>query len=769
MIEPPAPPHTGPIDTSPDRLPGTDSAPESRTGGSLSVRFLLSFLFVLALLRVLFLLATLDPAEERVMEVLDPAGLAWEGGPARPLYDREELYTATAGEAIRRQFGLPATVYQFMPYGGGSLVTALLSIPVQALFGPHYLAFKLIPLLVTLFGAIFWTQLAAWIWGTRSAWIFAGLYLLAPSVFVRTMWIAKGDHSEAATWIGGSLLLAACAARSVAADGSRSSLLRSPAHRYAFACGLAVGFGIFLTYSTVPVLIAVLGSALLLSRMRPPRVWLAGGAGLVIGLAPWIWNLARTGGDALRVYSRPLGASESASEAWSRVRLLFDDGFLASYDLPAGVREAAAAIFALSLLLGAIAMGIHVATSRRRLPPSSVSAAAVPVSAAGAMILLGVIAHLLAYCVSAPDRSSRYLMPVYPLLLLLIAGGASVSLHRLKSLDRALGIATALALLCGIGAQLRAISEGHFRSLAAPLRSTDWALLGEIVGQKLSLDQIPQAPESARPYLWNGLGMRVFHAAERSDWKATIELFPADAREHVWEGLGIAWGQTRSVLEAAAHLDSLPPDSQRAIVRGIARYAELPLVPLARQGVDGAKTAQGMAGRHMDLLEPIRARVYALLEIHGYPPPRVASSGLSPQWKDYGMGSAAYGGIAFPGPSLWFWTDAREDPRNASTATWRGVADSFERDLRTLSPRWLLANGNRPEALASWIEGCARACSPAQSAALYEAAGRAAAAAWEDPDLDEKGRASRSDWPWKEAIPAAMHDAFASGLQRSSN
>jgi hypothetical protein len=176
-----------------------------------------------------------------------------------------------------------------------------------------------------------------------------------------------------------------------------------------------------------------------------------------------------------------------------------------------------------------------------------------------------------------------------------------------------------------------------------------------------------------------------------------------------------------------------------------------------------------MAGRHMDLLEPIRARVYALLEIHGYPPPQVASSGLSPQWKDYGVGSAAYGGIAFPGPSLWFWTDAREDPRNASAATWRGVADSFERDLRTLSPRWLLANGNRPETLASWVEGCATACSPAQSAALYEAAGRAAAAAWEDPDLDDKGRASRSDWPWREAIPAAMHDAFASGLQRSPN
>ena len=73
------------------------------------MKSMLLMLAVLAVLRVSFLLATLDPAEERVMEVLDPSELEWDAGPERPLYDREELFTATAAEAIRGRFGLPLT------------------------------------------------------------------------------------------------------------------------------------------------------------------------------------------------------------------------------------------------------------------------------------------------------------------------------------------------------------------------------------------------------------------------------------------------------------------------------------------------------------------------------------------------------------------------------------------------------------------------------------------------------------------------------------
>jgi 4-amino-4-deoxy-L-arabinose transferase-like glycosyltransferase len=773
------------------------------------MKSMLLMLAVLAVLRVSFLLATLDPAEERVMEVLDPSELEWDAGPERPLYDREELFTATAAEAIRGRFGLPLTSYQFMAYGGGSLVVALLAAPVHTIFGPSYLAFKLIPFLVTLLGALFWTQLATWIWGRRAGWTFAALYLLAPSVFVRTMWIAKGDHSEAATWIGGALLLAACAAtwrhgldRSIpdtqpqTRSTNRDDGEIARRGRYAFACGLAVGFGIFLTYSTVPVTVAILGSALLVTRARPRRVWLFGAAGLALGCVPWIWNLARTRGDALRVYSRPLGASENAAEAWTRARLLIEDGFLASYDLPGGAGEAAAAIFALAFLAGSLAVAIHAITSWRasRSPANSdissrslvdsdipsnspVNSDITPRSPSGSftastamlggMVLVGVLAHLLAFCLSAPDRSSRYLMPVYPLLLLVIAGAASGALPRLHHLRRIAGALALLTLLCGLGAQALAISNGRYRPLAAPLRSTDWPLLGEVVGQKLSWEQIASVPELVAPYLWNGLGMRLYHAAEMEDWAEAIALLPENARAHVWEGIGIVWGQSNA-LEAGARLDSLPREAQRDVARGIVRYAELPVVPLSRGGFDGAETSAKMVGRYTDLLDPARARIIALLERHGYPTPRSATAGLSPQWIEYGVGAAAYGGIGYPGPSLWFWSEARDDPRNGSAATWRGVTDSFHRDLRTLPPRWLLAEGDAPTEFAKLLEACTAACSVAQKTAFYEAAGSAAKAAWNDPDVNDALRARRGEWPWRAAIPPEMHSAFAAGLDRQS-
>src|SRR5512146_645146 len=99
-------------------------------GRRASFRDTLAFLLVLLALRSLFLVAALDPNEERIANVFDCAGLAWNRGPDRPLYDREELYAATAAEAIRHRVGLPLTTYRFMTYGGGSLLVSLAAVPV---------------------------------------------------------------------------------------------------------------------------------------------------------------------------------------------------------------------------------------------------------------------------------------------------------------------------------------------------------------------------------------------------------------------------------------------------------------------------------------------------------------------------------------------------------------------------------------------------------------------------------------------------------------
>ena len=69
---------------------------------------------------------------------------------------------------------------------------------------------------------------------------------------------------------------------------------------------------------------------------------------------------------------------------------------------------------------------------------------------------------------------------------------------------------------------------------------------------------------------------------------------------------------------------------------------------------------------------------------------------------------------------------------------------------------------------ATLLEAGTAACSVAQKPAFYEAAGSAAKAAWNDPDVNDALRARRGEWPWRAAIPPEMHSAFAAGLDRQS-
>ncbi len=90
------------------------------------------------------------------METLDIGGITWQNGPERPLYDREEQYTATGAEGLRLGLGIPPAKLQFMPYGGGSRLVTELMVPVFRVFGSNLLVFKMLPLLISLLGGIFW-------------------------------------------------------------------------------------------------------------------------------------------------------------------------------------------------------------------------------------------------------------------------------------------------------------------------------------------------------------------------------------------------------------------------------------------------------------------------------------------------------------------------------------------------------------------------------------------------------------------------------------
>ncbi len=723
-------------------------------------REILMFALILVSLRVLFLLGSLDPSQEPVREIMDQAGAVWNHGPERPLFDREELYTATAAEAIRMGLDLPLDTYRFMAYGSGSLLVSLMAVPLYAWLGPDYLVFKIIPLLVTLIGGVFWLLVVRDWAGARAARLFAALYILGPSVLVRTTLISKGDHPEAMA-IAGVILWAGTRAARGRAPGART--------RWALLAGLVMGLGVYATYSTVPVTGGVLLGAALITRLRPRRLWLAAALGLAVGLAPWLIVIAQTQGAALRVYETGLADTGMLAEAGGRAKLLLTSGFLSNYDLPGGSapRRLAAILFTLAVAGGWVGL------FRRGRQPAAV------------LTGLGTVAFLAAFCLRAPDPSSRYLLPGYPLLLIAIAlwAGANESGKRWCRLGTA---AVLLLAVMGLAAQAGSLADSRFTALRAPLRGTDWPLLGEIAGQKLVPAQIEALPDQVRPFFWVGLGIRIQHEVAPELWPEAAALAgPLEAR-WVYEGIGVALGQVPGWEKIAAiTLPRLPPEHRFALRRGMARYAaeSLPQLTVAFGPALTDRVIATLDPEDQPEMAAAAARVTAALATHGVAmgrqaPPQATESYLASLQHTARLSNAAgwalWRGVQRDGtPRLWnppaeAWTAplarALED-QSAPAACWQGAAAAYERMLTSRSGAWLLGiDADGPAALAKELAGLlAHLPAPAHDAFL-QAAGRACAAALREPGARPPGW-TPTLWHWQPALPPPWRNAFGAGLR----
>ncbi len=726
-------------------------------------RALLAFVLLLIGARIVFVLGCLDPTQEPVRETMDQAGAIWYGGPERPLYDREELYTATAAEAIRLGVDLPASTYRFMAYGSGSLLISLLAVPLYAVFGPHYLTFKIIALLVTVIGGISWFSVVrAWA-GQKAAWVFGVLYLVGPPALVRTALIAKGDHPEAMAIAGVVLWLFTRAAQ---APTPRSRSI------WAVLTGLLAGLGVYVTYSTVPVVAGVVVAALILSRARPFTAWATGVVGLGLGLIPWIATVIATKGAALRVYNAGLGDTGVLPEAASRVSLLLSTGFLASYDLPggSGAHQAAALLFTIAVL------GSWVALAWRAKEKRSVLAAA------------ATLAFLAAFCLRAPDASSRYLLPGYPLLILSIAfwvaGSPGQALARFSRVGLVLFCMLAVV---GLISQVHSIADSRFIALRTPLKGTDWPLLGEIVGQKLTPDQIKRQPEHVRPYLWIGLGTRAMHTVAPQEWPDAAALAGEEA-QWMWEGIGVGLSQSPGWEKIAGeHLPAFTPEARQAVCRGLARYADelLPFITVLFGPQVTEQVVRELPPENTGEVLAAATRSTAVLSTHGVPLGERAPAGAVDLYLNSKRAStefAAAAGWALVREvghggtlRLWpaaegSWTSGYVDGLRSGSApgpSWQGVAHVYERQLRARTRASLLGDQAGPAALAEEISSMREKLPASAVQLLARAAGQACGAALVTPQVGGPPPSAES-WNWRKAWPDDLETAFAAGLAEAS-
>jgi hypothetical protein len=706
------------------------------------------FVLILLVCRVLFLVAGLDPGEERALTALDPVRSSAPSRPERPLYDLEELYAGSAAEAMLMGAGLPLANYRVAPYGSGSLLVPLAAVPFYAAFGPHYLVFKILPLLVTILGGLAWFLVVRAWRGRRVAAIFAGLYILAPSMFVRTTLIAKGDHAEAMAWIGGILFLMTCAAQ--AASPNRKRL-------FAAGAGLAVGIGPFVTYSTVPIPAAVIVVLLIRTRLRPRDAWVCAFAAFLVGLTPWLASIASTHGATLRVYDRPIGSFLPPSEMLERVRYLVTRGLAAGYDLPGpeGVRRGAALLWLASVIVGA---GIVLRRDR-----STATLAALGAVAVG----LGV------YCIASPDSSSRYLVPAYPLLLATVAamshrpGGAG--LRRAASIHRPSVIPAVCVMFLGLVAQACVVFTSHYPALHAPIKGTCWRIFGEYVGQLASVDRIRNAPRSLRPVLWVGCGKRTYWEVVRGDWPEVAAMAGPDSLR-VWEGIGIGWVESGEVQGAGAVLPQFPTAEREAIRFGMAKRMEIPFSQLAVAAPD-------MLPKFLDQFQSDdRAAVSAVLPfvlasltaqeaLPAKTADKLAASLLSEDDRAKGIGWSRFQGVDREGSARFSpspperWTAAGLGSyRERSAAFFEGCANAWEWDLAARERVGSSGGGDIAEELALMTDGL----DSAQASPFYRAVGRAMAAAAREP---RRGSVGSSQLPPLGDFPEIHRPDVLSGWQ----
>jgi len=194
------------------------------------------------------------------------------------LYNSEDLAMGVVAKEVIKGASLPLFEYQYLHYSGGTLVVGLLAAPFFLLFGPNYLALKLVPLLFSAATLAAFFLLAYEFFNRRTAIIAALLY-----IFSSLSWCGYnfylGFHGESLLFV----FLAVYLFYKIIFQSKSSA-------GYYFFFGLTCGFGLYFSY-TFLIALAAIGIIWLIQR---PRLFLEKGfyvfwGAFLLGLSPWFF------------------------------------------------------------------------------------------------------------------------------------------------------------------------------------------------------------------------------------------------------------------------------------------------------------------------------------------------------------------------------------------------------------------------------------------------------------------------------------------------
>ncbi len=396
----------------------------------MSRRALVALTCVFLSLRVLLLFCSADrigepdAAETKLMELGDRWIATGPPGPA------DVLAAARAGRNAPHGGYLPV-----------SMAYAALAVPRGAAGSIGTL--KAITVLGAGVGFVAWTLAAVRLVGPGAGWVLALLLLLPPPALLGGQLVAWGSHAEV-PWLLG-LLAWAAAARTGEADG-----------REILAVGLLAGGAAAFDLLAAPLALALLvGWALDRGRSRLLPALLA--AAIPVGLGLWI-----TGGWGASVTETAGNEPLALLEGMAAPALLLSTlGSLLPLPLlgPAQLGEPAASlvngVLTLGIAVGAVGAVLTMDQRGRRL----------------SWLVIAPVGFLLVLAATAPRRPAiavRYLLPLWPLLLLAVAAGAQGCAARWRSARPVVAVLVGALVLLGLSTAVGLVAPSRIA------RAADW-------------------------------------------------------------------------------------------------------------------------------------------------------------------------------------------------------------------------------------------------------------------------------------------------------
>lgn len=453
----------------------------------------------------------------------------------------------------------------------GQLLTGLLAVPAYALFGPSYLALKLVP--VALGGAtivLLWSSLRT-LAGPRAGDVAALLFAAGPTTLTKYSMMASGNHFETLCF---TTLALWCWAR-VHSSGASAARLA--------AFGAACGFALFVFLGALTpiglLLVAHIGVRGVRNAARD-ALWIA--PGFALGFAPLVALNLATGGRALAFLDQKFGDGGAARDTAGVLERLGDfvlerlPEAAQHHDLGLLPGALGNALF-LAAFVGAYALlaGGAWRSSLRALRSLLSGAAHEPLELSGVLSAI-LCAYLpltaLAYSLStleiepkAPPMDAegfRYFNTHFLFAAALIGVAAERWRTRSAWLARApfvAALAAGVFNLALVDWSFRAPNAGAYfdgfrlRQVATQMTSPRNGYTGEQV-----VAMIESYPRSYRPWLYQGVGRveaaRRFLAARDGEialWEA-LDGYPPERRGDVARGFGTFFrhiGRVRSRLD----------------------------------------------------------------------------------------------------------------------------------------------------------------------------------------------------------------------------